>query len=117
MTPMPPACAMAIAILVSVTVSIAEAMIGMLSAIARVMRVRMSTSDGSTSDRPGLSSTSSKVNASGKGIADHGHNQLQLARHRAHAVPDRYKSVVLRGLGILARLCRSGARFWVGDGG
>ena len=30
----------------------------------RVMRVRMSTSDGSTSDRPGLSNTSSKVNAS-----------------------------------------------------
>ena len=30
----------------------------------RVMRVRTSTSDGSTSDRPGLSSTSSKVNAS-----------------------------------------------------
>ncbi len=33
MTPMPPACAMAIAIRASVTVSIAEAMIGMLSEI------------------------------------------------------------------------------------
>ena len=62
---MPPACAMAIAIWDSVTVSIAEATIGRLSAIERVMRVRISTSDGSTSDRPGLSSTSSKVNASG----------------------------------------------------
>ena len=63
---MPPACAMAIAILYSVTVSMAEAMIGRLSEIERVMRVRISTSDGSTSDRPGLSSTSSKVNASGR---------------------------------------------------
>ena len=63
---MPPACAIAIAILYSVTVSMAEATIGRLSAIERVMRVRISTSDGSTSDRPGLSSTSSKVNASGR---------------------------------------------------
>ena len=38
MTPMPPACAMAIAISASVTVSMAEAMIGMLSAMSRVMR-------------------------------------------------------------------------------
>ena len=52
--------------LYSVTVSMAEAMIGMLSDIERVMWVRISTSDGSTSDRPGLSSTSSKVNASGR---------------------------------------------------
>ena len=58
---MPPACAMAIAIRASVTVSIAEEMIGMLSEIARVMRVRISTSDGSTSDGPGFSSTSSNV--------------------------------------------------------
>ena len=64
MTPMPPACAMAIAIAASVTVSIAEATIGMFSEISRVMRVRTSTSDGSTSDRPGFSSTSSKVSAS-----------------------------------------------------
>ena len=63
-TPIPPACAMAIAMAASVTVSIAEAMIGMLSGISGVMRVRISTSDGSTSDRPGLSSTSSKVSAS-----------------------------------------------------
>ena len=63
MTPMPPACAMAMARLASVTVSMAEETIGMLSAIARVSRVRMSTSDGITSDGPGLSSTSSKVNA------------------------------------------------------
>ena len=64
MTPMPPACAMAMAICASVTVSMAEAMIGILSGIERVMRVRISTSAGSTSDRPGLISTSSKVSAS-----------------------------------------------------
>src|SRR5262245_59191510 len=62
---MPPACAMAIAILASVTVSIAEATIGMLSAMPRVMRERISTSEGSTSERPGFSSTSSNVKASG----------------------------------------------------
>ena len=61
MTPMPPACAMAIAICASVTVSMAEATIGILRGMARVMRERISTSDGRTSDRPGFSSTSSKV--------------------------------------------------------
>ena len=55
---------MAIAMRASVTVSMAEAMIGMFSVMLRVMRERMSTSDGSTSDRPGCSNTSSKVSAS-----------------------------------------------------
>ncbi len=64
MTPMPPACAMAIAICVSVTVSMAEAMIGILTGIERVTRERISTSPGSTSDRPGLIRTSSKVSPS-----------------------------------------------------
>jgi hypothetical protein len=63
-TPRPPACAMAIAMAPSVTVSIADVMIGILSAISRVMRVRTSVSVGSTSESPGLSSTSSKVSAS-----------------------------------------------------
>ena len=63
-TPIPPACAMAMAICTSVTVSIAEARIGILSGIERVTRERISTSAGSTSDRPGLISTSSKVSAS-----------------------------------------------------
>ena len=63
---MPPACAMAIAILASVTVSIADATIGMLRGIARVIRDRTSTSDGITSESPGCSSTSSKVSASRK---------------------------------------------------
>ena len=61
---MPPACAMAIAIWDSVTVSIAEAMIGILRRMLRVMRERISTSAGMTSDRPGFNSTSSKVYAS-----------------------------------------------------
>ena len=55
---------MAIAICASVTVSMAEAAIGILSVMPRVMRVRISTSEGSTSDRPGLMSTSSKVKPS-----------------------------------------------------
>ncbi len=62
---MPPACAMAIAMWASVTVSIAEATIGIFSGTLRVMRERISTSDGRTSDRPGFNSTSSKVYASG----------------------------------------------------
>ncbi len=68
MTPMPPACAMAIAICTSVTVSMAEAMIGILTGIERVTRERISTSAGSTSERPGLISTSSKVSPS-RGLA------------------------------------------------
>ena len=61
MTPMPPACAMAIAMWASVTVSMAEATIGILRGTLRVMRERISTSEGKMSDRPGFSSTSSKV--------------------------------------------------------
>ena len=61
MTPMPPACAMAIAICASVTVSMAEAMIGIFSGIERVTWERISASEGRISDRPGFSSTSSNV--------------------------------------------------------
>jgi hypothetical protein len=64
MTPMPPACAMAIARRASVTVSMAEEMIGMLSEMERVSRVLMSTALGMTSEWPGVSRTSSKVRAS-----------------------------------------------------
>ena len=63
MTPRPPACAMAIAIWCSVTVSIAADRIGRLSSMSLVTRQRMSTSVGSTSERAGCSSTSSKVSA------------------------------------------------------
>ena len=62
-TPMPPACAIAIAMPLSVTVSIAALRIGRLSAMSLVTRLRMSTSVGKTSDRAGCSSTSSKVSA------------------------------------------------------
>ncbi len=44
MTPMPPACAMAMARRASVTVSMAEEMIGRFSVMVRVSRERMSTS-------------------------------------------------------------------------
>ena len=46
MTPMPPACAMAMAIRASVTVSIAADTSGMLRAISRVKRVRVSAVGG-----------------------------------------------------------------------
>jgi ABC-type uncharacterized transport system permease subunit len=65
---MPPACAIAMAIWASVTVSIAEAMMGILTGIERVMRDRISTLAGKTSDRPGVISTSSNVSPS-RGLA------------------------------------------------
>jgi hypothetical protein len=46
----------------------AEAMMGILTVIERVMRDRISTSAGKTSDKPGLISTSSKVSPS-RGLA------------------------------------------------
>ena len=64
MTPMPPAWAIAMASRASVTVSMAEETIGMLSEIERVSRVLMSTALGMTSEWPGVSRTSSKVRAS-----------------------------------------------------
>ena len=64
-TPIPPSWAIAIAMSASVTVSIAEEMTGMLSAISRVSRVRVSAMLGSTSLAAGRSSTSSKVRARG----------------------------------------------------
>ncbi len=63
MTPMPPAWAMAIARLPSVTVSMAEEMTGIFTAISRVTLELTSTSAGRTSEGRGASSTSSKVSA------------------------------------------------------
>ena len=63
-TPSPPAWAIAIARLASVTVSIAAEISGMPSSISRVSRVPTSTSFGSTSENAGSSRTSSKVRAS-----------------------------------------------------
>ncbi len=64
MTPMPPACAIAIASRASVTVSIAEERIGRLSRIERVSRVETSTPLGMTVEWPGRSSTSSNARPS-----------------------------------------------------
>ena len=65
MTPMPPASAMAIASLASVTVSIAAEMIGRLSRIARVSCVPIFVALGMTALNPGRSRTSSNARPSG----------------------------------------------------
>ena len=62
-TPMPPACAMAMASRDSVTVSIAADRIGIDSSMSPAIRVAMSVSPGITSEWPGCNSTSSKVSA------------------------------------------------------
>ena len=62
-TPMPPACAMAMASRASVTVSMAEEMTGIWSEIERVTREETSASFGSTLEAAGLIRTSSKVSA------------------------------------------------------
>ena len=61
---MPPFWAMAMAMGASVTVSMAEARIGMLRWIERVSRDAMLTSVGITEDAAGRRSTSSKVRPS-----------------------------------------------------
>ena len=63
MTPRPPCLARAIAMSLSVTVSIGEETKGMLSLCRFVTRVRTSTSLGSTSARPGSRKTSRNVRA------------------------------------------------------
>ena len=63
MTPSPPACAIAMARRASATVSIAEEMMGMLSVMSAVSRVRRSTMFGVNCEWPGFSSTSSNVSA------------------------------------------------------
>jgi len=65
MTPIPPASAMAIASLASVTVSIAAEMIGRLRRIARVSCVPIFVALGITALRPGRSKTSSNARPSG----------------------------------------------------
>ena len=58
---MPPSCAIAIAMSASVTVSMADDRIGILSVMSRVSRVEVFAWLGSNSDAPGWRSTSSKV--------------------------------------------------------
>ena len=61
MTPMPPSCAMAIAMADSVTVSIAALSSGMFNVTRRDRRVVTSASRGRKFDDPGMSRTSSNV--------------------------------------------------------
>jgi hypothetical protein len=61
MIPIPPAFAIAIAIVDSVTVSIADETTGTAKVIFRVRRVDVSTSEGTTSDASGRRRTSSYV--------------------------------------------------------
>ena len=63
MTPRPPACAMAMASALSVTVSIAAEISGMPRLTSRVRRVRVSVSVGRIDEAAGTSRTSSKVSA------------------------------------------------------
>ena len=70
MTPIPPACAMAMAMRDSVTVSMAALRSGISRVIEGVRRVRVSAVAGSTSEAPGTRSTSSKVRASRRSISD-----------------------------------------------
>src|SRR5512137_1831312 len=64
MKPIPPLCAMAMAMRDSVTVSMAAETMGMLMVMLRVRRVAVSTDLGRMSDSAGSSSTSSNVSAS-----------------------------------------------------
>src|SRR6476660_527305 len=64
MTPIPPACAMAIHKGASVTVSMAAEISGIPSSIVFVRRVRVSTWPGSTVEAAGTRRTSSNVSAS-----------------------------------------------------
>ena len=66
---MPPSCASAIAMSASVTVSIAEDRIGMLSGISRVRKVCVSAWLGRTDDSSGCRRTSSNVSPSGMSAA------------------------------------------------
>ena len=103
MTPMPPACAMAIAMWASVTVSMAEAMIGMFNETLRVIRDRISTSDGITSERAGLQQHIVEgVSFAQYAFGSHCHCQLRIVRigGPAHRV-DAWRT---SGLKSLARL-------------
>ncbi len=69
---MPPFRAMAMAMVASVTVSMAADTMGMCNSRPSARRVAVLASLGSTSDRRGTSSTSSKVNACGPNFSSNG---------------------------------------------
>src|SRR5665213_2531886 len=91
----------------------AEAMIGILSAIERVTWEWISTSEGNTSDRPGRINTSSKVSPS-RGLA------LFFPAIANSVTPEKDNKTGCRRL--IKCLSRGGpspdvtARFWVGVG-
>ena len=70
MTPSPPAWAMAMASFDSVTVSMAAEMIGMESAISRVMRVAVETSAGSAMQLPPDADNSAAVCSHAKALRE-----------------------------------------------
>ena len=80
-TPIPPNCAITIAMSASVTVSIADDSTGMLSAMPRVNWVAVSAMLGRTSDAPGTSRTSSKVRPSRMSIAVPVPARVEVAGH------------------------------------
>src|SRR3982075_2625459 len=107
---------MAIAIWASVTGSMAEARIGMLTAMSRVMRLRTSASDGNTSDRPGCSNTSSNVSAS-RGLPFTAIANSHTPQRLDPLIPS-YRDREDRSTATERRSrARIEARFWVGDGG
>ena len=81
MTPIPPACAIAIASLASVTVSIAAETIGRLRRMARVSRAPMSVALGITELMPGAQQHVVERESLG--------NKVRFNdRHRRHPSPD-----------------------------
>ena len=114
---MPPSCAIAIAMSASVTVSIAEDRIGMLSGISRVRKVRVSAWLGSTSDSSGCSRTSSKVRPSGISgaslswaISAHDRQQRDSPSGRLVGGPLRAPAAPLRRASARSSRCRTARR-------
>ena len=96
MTPIPPASAMAIASLASVTVSIAAERIGRLRRIVRVSCVPILVALGMTALNPGRSRTSSNASPSGiKFEFDHRHRHASYVDQRADGA--RLTSAAWRG--------------------
>ncbi len=114
MTPMPPAWAMAIAMAASVTVSIAEATMGMFRKMSRVIRERMSTSVGRTSEKPGFNKhVVEGESLAGAAVDCLGHAELLAARgdrdESRYRRPDRLR---LTAFAELARVVSTRPRQW-----
>src|SRR5215211_415439 len=90
-TPMPPSRASAIAILASVTVSIAAETIGTASEISRVRRVRVEASAGSTLDSAGRSSRSSNVSPSFANFCSSARSRSISARPSSSSIAEVYR--------------------------